>query len=533
MTQTNTKPFFLAAIDNIVRHGDTDIFPFPLENHILRDKKDQVIKLLRGAYSDFDKCFSAHPPRHIKALAPVGSAGFRWASQLDPFWNAYFLGVVLAVAPAIEAGRIAVDDQFVYSYRLDQNYLSGDLFRSDVTWKDFINQSIALAAKHKFVLVCDIADCYQRISHHQLENALAQLHQKNSAPDQIRKILQNYSQTKSYGVPVGGPAARLLVELVLGQTDGLLKSYGFRFCRYADDYHIFAESRDDAYRALTFISEKFLRNEGLSLQKSKTRIMSGAEFISSSSLLLDGGDEESGARALFGLKLKFDPYSPTKDADYEELKAELSKIDILSLLSQEIAKTRVHGALTRRIVSAVRLLDPAPREQAVITLADNLEALYPIFPVVAITIRECFETLSQSSKEHVCAAIRDRVISKSYVLGTDLHAAYAARILGLWKTSANTDALVSLHSRFQEPLVRRDIILIMANWKNYAWLNDQFNDFQSASPWERRAFIVASFFQLDSGSHWRSHHVKQFNSFELLVRDWVSERYKNNWQIPL
>jgi len=89
------KDFFEIAVQNIVEYGDTDIFPFPIENHILHDRRDEIIKLLQEAYSFFKERFVQYPPFHIRALVPVGPAGFRWATQQDPFWNAFLLASTL------------------------------------------------------------------------------------------------------------------------------------------------------------------------------------------------------------------------------------------------------------------------------------------------------------------------------------------------------------------------------------------------------------------------------------------------------
>jgi hypothetical protein len=97
-------------------------------------------------------------------------------------------------------------------------------------------------------------------------------------------ILQNFSGTYSFGMPVGGPAARILSELLLNQIDSLLRFEGIEFCRFADDYHLFSDSYEGAFRNLVFLSEKLLMNQGLQLQKSKTRIMTGAEFVATSPL---------------------------------------------------------------------------------------------------------------------------------------------------------------------------------------------------------------------------------------------------------
>jgi hypothetical protein len=40
------RKFFERAIYNITTHGDTDIFPLPIENHILFDKAKDVVELL-------------------------------------------------------------------------------------------------------------------------------------------------------------------------------------------------------------------------------------------------------------------------------------------------------------------------------------------------------------------------------------------------------------------------------------------------------------------------------------------------------
>ncbi|MGO8917504.1 MAG: RNA-directed DNA polymerase [Stellaceae bacterium] len=529
------KPFFDAAIDNVDQFGDTDIFPFPIENHILRDKKAVVVQLLLDSYSTFEGRFVENPPSHISTLAPVGPSGFRWATQQDPFWNAFLLGVTLSIARDIEASRIGADKHTVFSYRLSDDVTKGKLFREDVSWRDFINHSIKMAQGHKHVVLCDISDCYQRIYHHRLDNALMQLPQKNAARRQIMKILEHFSSTKSYGLPVGGPAARILVELVLNLTDQLLKLHQVKFCRYADDYHIFVDTIDEAYEKLFFISEKFLRNDGLTLQKSKTRIMSFSEFVSSQSLLiLPENDAGTDVQRLFGLKLRFDPYAANAIEQFEELKSELRKIDILGLLNLELAKTRVHGALTKKLVSAVRYLDVGVMENAILTLVGNLDSLYPIFPVVAVTIKSCFEGLPEKTREYVCAAICERVIGESYLLQTELHASFAVRILSEMKTSDNEDALVSLHNRFRGPLVRRDVILTMAKWREFPWLSDQINEYAGASPWERRAFIIASYFMGDAGDHWRDHMKSQFNQFELIVRDWASDKARQSgWKIPI
>ena len=96
------------------------------------------------------------------------------------------------------------------------------------------------------------------------------------------KILSAISDGASYGLPVGGPASRILSEILLNRVDRLLTLEQIKFGRFVDDFVVFAKSREDAYSALIRLSGFLLNNEGLSLQKSKTRVMTAAEFLGTS-----------------------------------------------------------------------------------------------------------------------------------------------------------------------------------------------------------------------------------------------------------
>ena len=192
---------------------------------------------------------------------------------------------MLSVAEKIEDARVPSEN--VFSYRLDRdNYKLGDLFRRDVSWLDFYRASRSTNEQNEgFVLVCDIADCYGRIGHHKLDNALRLIDADDATRKQLRRYLTHLSGDRSSGLPVGGPASRILAELALNNVDTLMLDAGYNFVRYADDYHIFCKSRSDAHRAILDLSS-WLDNDGLILQRSKTRIMSKAEFAVQCALIL-------------------------------------------------------------------------------------------------------------------------------------------------------------------------------------------------------------------------------------------------------
>src|SRR5207249_1556421 len=71
----------------------------------------------------------------------------------------------------------------------------------------------------------------------------------------------------------------------------LLRTASVSFCRFVDDYFLFADSTSSAQRALVQLSEILLTNEGLTLARAKTRVMSQSEFRKSSPLA-DAGTAE-------------------------------------------------------------------------------------------------------------------------------------------------------------------------------------------------------------------------------------------------
>lgn len=308
----------LRAVKNIVSHGDTDIFPYPFESFAFFDKVDQVVDLIVEYDNNFDSYITRFPPRNINSLAPVAYSGFRWATQIDPIWNAHFLASVIALSKKIELARPSPESNIVFSYRYRSNNKSNDLFDRNYGRVQFMECSAELSNDYEFVTICDISEFYPRLNHHRLENSLQHIAGDTKFPSQIIKFLSIHTNTMSFGLPVGGPAARILSELTINQIDRLLIGARIKFTRFADDYHIFSKTKQDAYKSLIFLSEKLLENQGLSLQKSKTRIMSSAEFRATSPL---AQQVEAGSAAELGsvpaaasqftrFSLKFDPYSP-------------------------------------------------------------------------------------------------------------------------------------------------------------------------------------------------------------------------------
>ena len=534
MTTPGLRAAFEQAVANIARLGDTDVFPLPVEGHLLHDRSSDVVDLLEDIHDHFEERLASIGPINESSLALVGYTSFRWVTELDPLWNAYFLGIVLALAPEIEAKRLPDELGRVFSYRFQPDPTTQRFFK-EAGWFDFQATAVEKSRTKPFVLACDIADFYSRVYHHRLENALRGVDGGSDLPHRIVRLLTNFSNNTSYGLPVGGPAARILAELLLNGVDRLLLTKGVDFVRYADDYYIFATSAAEAYSGLLTISELLLRNEGLTLQKAKTRIMSSEEFLSVSMYSGQHASiDDGGSRRFLTISLRFDPYSATAEEDYEELKAQVDQFDIVGMLTREVQKSRVSSSLSRRLLQAVQFVAPPQKEQVALTLVDNLENLAPVFSSVMRALRDMAHELPEPSRQLIASQLRGLVQQDSYLARVDVNLCYLIRVVSTSPGPESESLLASLYERDVAPFVKRDIVLTMARWNAVYWLSDKKSSFAAMHPWIRRAFLISSYRLGDEGQHWRRAVRPSLSAFESLVCRWMEGRVgAPGWEIPL
>jgi len=531
------REHFRTAIENVTKYGDTDVFPFPVENHVFYDKQEQTLQLLERMHREFDDLVLTFPPFHETTLAAAGYAGFRVATQIDPIWNAYLLALVVSVGADIEAKRLPVDQQAVFSYRFSPDRAEKTLFAPNLGWIEFQQASVGFAREFSHVLACDISDFYPRVYHHRLENALKKATDAAEAISRIMRLLKSLSKGTSYGLPVGGPAARLLSELLLNRVDRLLVTHHIKFCRFADDYRIFAHSKAEAYDHLVFLSEKLLENEGLLLQKTKTRIKTTAEYLATSEFAEENrpeSDDEATRRSFLSLRLRYDPYSPTADEDYEKLRQELQRFDVVGMLATEMQKTHIHEPLARRLIASVRYIPPEPRNNAILSLMQSLHVLYPVFPTVMILLKAVIGELCETTQQAVYETLRDLLREGSYIVRAPVNLAYAIRALGDDRSDEADEVLTRIYDSTSSSIVRRDVILIMAKRNADYWLSDRLKAFHAVTPWEKRALVIASYGLEDEGKHWRDRVKGQLSPADELVRQWAAERKcAGRWSIPI
>jgi hypothetical protein len=180
-------------------------------------------------------------------------------------------------------------------------------------------------------------------------------------------------------------------------------------------------------------------------------------------------------------------------------------------------------------------MQPSVRDGAVLSLLQNLELLYPVFPTVALLLKKVLEELSPDVREATFENVRALVQRRSHLVLVPTNLAYALRIIAHDRSEETDILLISLHGEAStDMLLRRDIILALARRRIDYWLSGALKQFSLVTAWERRALIVGSYVLGDEGRHWRQRIKARLEPVDTAFREWVGDKYaRGSWDVPL
>lgn len=278
------------SIDNVKKEGITDIFERPFELDLLNNKvfAEKVEKTIFTCINS--NSLSGLKIHHIDyVLLPKTSAfSFRKCALMQPLDTLKYNALAISLADVIEKSRIPLGKHRVFSYRFHPS--NGYLFNkkhSITSFRDCASKK-AKKSKVKFIISCDIANFYDHLNLHRLENILYSIGCDKSRVKIIIELLFTWSGRDSYGLPVGSNGSRILAEASLIDIDNFLLSHDVDFIRFVDDYRMFAPDAKTANYWLTLLIER-LQQEGLTINTSKTKIEESRSY--SKSITIDKSKE--------------------------------------------------------------------------------------------------------------------------------------------------------------------------------------------------------------------------------------------------
>ncbi|EOA06427.1 hypothetical protein HFRIS_001669 [Herbaspirillum frisingense GSF30] len=352
----------------------------------------------------------------------------------------------------------------------------------------------------------DISSFYEHIYHHRIEGFLNGLFPETpKLAIQLDRFLSKLASGRSFGLPVGGQCSRVLAELVMQVVDTALTDHGIKWHRYVDDFVLITASQAEAYQAVATLSN-VLADLGLSLNKSKTTILSGRHFIDYVRTQL-GSDEDSATISLKEIDLRFDPYSDTALEDYTALRGLVEHIDLQKMLKLELEKSVPDTFLVAQIGRTLRYQEPAIALKLVEALLApaNLHAFRASWSTImrgiaAVRDDEQFETIF----EGIDSLLDEVAIHSSHLLTVDTSCLHYLRALRYRKTEKRAQFVSSLYRSTQSVIIKRACIDCWRIWKDFAAFMQVRNRWQIISPEEQRMLWLCSKSFDDDGKNFRS-----------------------------
>jgi group II intron reverse transcriptase/maturase len=139
----------------------------------------------------------------------------------------------------------------------------------------------------RVVLDADIVGFFDNIPHKLIVDSVAEEVADGNILRLVEKFLaagvmdNGVFKPTTVGTPQGGVMSPLLANIVLNKLDWRLEAAGYRFVRYADDFVVVCETRQQATAAMAVVEET-VAELGLSISSEKTKIGSygkGYEFL--------------------------------------------------------------------------------------------------------------------------------------------------------------------------------------------------------------------------------------------------------------
>lgn len=278
------------AIEHVLNNGFDDIIKPPMFHSSIE------LEVMQANPKEFREKFTKEIVSFLMAsdlknqgigvpnyfLVPKDEFTFRRVAWIDPIDLIKYLAASIYIQEQLESSKPKKSDLTIHSHRTSESRTK--LFDEDYGYNSFRKRSGELTKENigKWKVVTDIASFFDRVGNHPLENNLQEAGCDEKIRVLIREVLFLWSgDRRSFGLPIGSDASRILSEAALLSVDQQLIDAGVQYVRYVDDFRLFADTREGAYGLVQLLTEK-LAEEGLQLNNKKTsvqRISSGFDKL--------------------------------------------------------------------------------------------------------------------------------------------------------------------------------------------------------------------------------------------------------------
>ncbi|MFC0273231.1 RNA-directed DNA polymerase [Metabacillus herbersteinensis] len=476
------KESILWGIEHIFKDSDTDLFPKPEEIKIIYSDKENIANEL--ASIDISN-YSWKPCRRF--IIPKTDLSYRVATQLDPLDSILMASIMYQFGNEIEAKRIPKEDKRVFNYRFNPS--SDGYFYNDYnSWNQFWNACREKAQTYKFAIYVDIADFYNQIYHHTIENQLISCGLPNPAKKSIMNLLESITQRVSRGIPIGPHSVHLLAEMSLIPVDNSLLTRGIDFCRYSDDIVMFCDDPIRAKKLVYEIATILDKQQRLILQNQKTKIYSSADFITHCDKNLKDNPINKLEEEITEVLREYTAggYGAIRAKMIPDEKMKLfSEQNIEQLLNKYLQQDEPNYSRIRWLFRRISLIGTPNAIGYVSRNFDNL------IPAISDISRYFISVANKQNKKMY--DVGEELIK---LMDTDIFKVndfFQISILSLFANTVHFNHIQKIISKYNTSSenIKREVILCANVSKQTDWLRELKEDHPRLDVWSQRAFLIA------------------------------------------
>ncbi len=469
------------AIEFIDRHSDGDIFPPIPEVSVVRAHPEKLVDALVK-----EPLGNIHPQPFRRFIVQNEDLSYRQATQLHPQDSILLTAIVYQYGREIERQRLPKDT--VFSYRFEPVADSG-LYGRDRLWNEFWSSGSRKCRAYTHVIYCDIADFYNQINHHVVENQLIESGLPNQATKWILKLLKSTTAGVSRGLPIGPHAVHLIAECTLVPIDNSLRANGIEFIRYADDFLIFCSSENAARHALQTMATTLDKQQRLMLQRHKTKVFTSDDFREYCERMIEDRPINDNEKDVLQIIRKYSGGNPYASLTYNQIAPQ-----DWQAFSAETVSGIVMEYLRTDPVDFVRLrwfyrrLAQIGHPGALEVTIENIKSLAPCLPSICTYICSIqsvpLDEWRTLGEELIGLLESDPIFENEFA---------RLSMLSLFSRNEYIDHFVRLAGRFGtgDSHTRREILLAARANSEVDWLREHKESYGSMDPWQQLAFIYS------------------------------------------
>lgn len=469
------------AIDFITEHSDGDLFPQIAEMSAIQVEKSRLVTEIAG--KDLNQLSIGTSRRFI---VPKDEISYRQATQLDPQDSIILSAIMHQYGLGIEGRRQSEDK--VFSYRFSPSSDHG-LYASQSGWNHFWAKVSQKASSSKTILYCDIADFYNQIYHHTVENQLIASGFSNQSTKWVIRLLESTTAGVSRGIPVGPHAAHLIAEATLIPIDNSLEAQGVDFLRYADDILVFCSSRNQASTALSQIARTLDQQQRLTVQRHKTSFLSPEQANLLCRQMVEDRPINENEKDLLSVVKRYssgNPYrmisfSSISSSDWKKIKD--SRID--EIIDEYLSQDPVDFIRLRWFFRRLAQVGHPGAIEKVISRIHELNPCLAGICAYLSSVQDLEEDEWRDLGENLIALLTNTPLANNEY--------FRLSVLSLFSRNATLNHIPQIIGLFSsgDPYVRREVILSAMASGATDWLREHKEEFSQMDPWQKRAFIFA------------------------------------------